>query len=272
MQGALPGEMDIVVVCNGCTDNTAEVTRRFGTSIRVIETAIANKALALNLGDQAAGSAFPRIYVDADVVIAFDALQSLAQRLAKGDVLAVSPTPYIDVSGCRRLIRWFFDIAALLPSAKEGIGGSGVYALSRAGRARFDRFPNVIADDAYIRILFRAEECETIATLHSRVFVPRRFGALIRTRSRIRYGHLELARLFPELWQNRQSNNKAVLKLFRQIYLWPRLFIYCSVMAIARVNANLAFRKNSRIWDRDETSRRISEGKVRPVPSARTGS
>jgi glycosyltransferase involved in cell wall biosynthesis len=261
--------MDIIVVCNGCTDNTAEIARRFGSLVRVVETVIANKAGALNLGDQAAGSTFPRLYVDADVVITYHAVQSIVERLAEGDALVVSPTPQIEISGCRWIVRWFFDIAALLPSAKEGIGGSGVYALSPVARSRFGRFPDVIADDAYIRVLFGDDECETLAMLHSRVFAPRELSALIRTRCRIRRGHLELSRLFPELWRTRQTNNKAVLKLFKQIRLWPKLFVYCSVTAITRVKANLAFRHNRRIWDRDETSRRVSAGSFRPTPGAR---
>jgi glycosyltransferase involved in cell wall biosynthesis len=44
--------MDVVVVCNGCTDNTAEIARRFGPTARVIESEVARKTHALNLGDQ----------------------------------------------------------------------------------------------------------------------------------------------------------------------------------------------------------------------------
>src|ERR1700739_295220 len=62
---ALPDELDVIVVCNGCTDDTATIARGFGTAARVIETAVGNKTHALNLGDQSARS-FPRIYVDAD--------------------------------------------------------------------------------------------------------------------------------------------------------------------------------------------------------------
>ncbi len=50
--GAAPGELDVIVVCNGCTDDTAAVARRFGPPVRVIETDIAGKSHALNLGDQ----------------------------------------------------------------------------------------------------------------------------------------------------------------------------------------------------------------------------
>src|SRR4051812_17623879 len=75
--------LDIVVVCNGCSDTTAEIARSFGPSVRVIETDVASKPHALNLGD-AAATFFPRIYADADVVIAPRAINALADRLARG--------------------------------------------------------------------------------------------------------------------------------------------------------------------------------------------
>jgi len=53
-RGALPDELDVVVVCNGCSDDTAAIARRFGELVRIIETALPNNAHALNLGDRAA--------------------------------------------------------------------------------------------------------------------------------------------------------------------------------------------------------------------------
>src|SRR3954454_6965386 len=85
-------DISVVVVCNGCTDETASNARRFGATVRVIESEIASKTHALNLGDHAS-STFPRIYVDADIVITLDAILALARRLDRGDVLAVAPTP-----------------------------------------------------------------------------------------------------------------------------------------------------------------------------------
>src|ERR1017187_9023596 len=78
--GANPGELDVIVVCNGCTDDTATIARGFGRPVRVIETKLGSKPHALNLGDQAAVT-FPRIYADADVVISINTIRGLANRL-----------------------------------------------------------------------------------------------------------------------------------------------------------------------------------------------
>ena len=53
INGADPGEMDIIVIANGCTDDTAEVAASFGAAVRVL-TLPACKQNALTAGDRAA--------------------------------------------------------------------------------------------------------------------------------------------------------------------------------------------------------------------------
>ena len=253
--GAKPGELDVIVVCNGCTDDTASLARSFGPPVRVIETDIASKAHALNLGDEAAHG-FPRIFADADVVISVDAVRRLAGRLERGDVLAVAPTPNFDLVGCSWPVRAFYDIRSRLPSAREGIGGSGVYALSEAGRRRFREFPMLIADDGYVRIQFQPEERETVHSASSTVFPPRTIKDLIATKTRAHYGSFELASLFPRPWKNRgENNNKSLIRLFKNPRLWLKLGIYCLVTIIARRRAQRRLRGGTMGWERDNTSR-----------------
>jgi glycosyltransferase involved in cell wall biosynthesis len=248
-------EIGVVVVCNGCTDDTANVARRFGPTVHVVELDIASKTLALNLGDQLSGG-FPRIYVDADVVITTDAIRVLARRLDQGDVLAVAPTADINLTGCSWLVRKYYGIRAQLPSSREGIGGSGVYALSEAGRKRFGQFPDVIADDTYVRLLFRPEERSTLASVRSTVFPPRRIDQLVKVRSRAFAGTVEIAARFPELRANRgATNNPALVRLFAIPRLWPGLLIYCSVNILARFRSALSVRAGRPSWQRDKTSR-----------------
>jgi glycosyltransferase involved in cell wall biosynthesis len=257
-QGALPGELDVIVVCNGCTDTTASIARSFGPPVRVIETDIASKAQALNLGDSAS-SAFPRIYVDADVLVGIDAIRKLSRRLEHGDVLVVAPTPIYDVRGCSILVRAFFKIRAYLPSAREGIGGSGVYALCEAGRTRFGRFPMITSDDGYVRIQFHHQQRETLLSASSTVFPPRTLKDLIAQKTRTHFGSFELQSLFPDLWRNRgESNNRSLISLFRRPQLWPSLAVYCFVMSVARHQARERLHNKSVVWERDETSRSLA--------------
>jgi glycosyltransferase involved in cell wall biosynthesis len=253
--GSQPNELDIIVVCNGCSDDTAQIARSVDPSVRVIETPLGNKTNALNLGDQLA-RAFPRIYSDADVVIALDAIRALAARLEKGDVLAVAPRPSFDFTGCSLVVRAFYDIKLRLPSQNEGIGGSGVYALSKIGRSRFGQFPNVAADDGYVRIQFKPDERETLALVSSIVFPPRRLKPLIAVRTRVYFGNLQLSRLFPGLFENRGDTNYVkLIKLIRFPFLWPKLLVYIYVNLIARRQARNLFRSNAFVWHKDATSR-----------------
>jgi glycosyltransferase involved in cell wall biosynthesis len=257
--GALPGELDVIVVCNGCTDETASVAGNFGPPVRVLETRLAGKTLALNLGDKAATS-FPRVYADADVHITIDAIRNLANRLETGDVLAVAPIANIDLKDCSWLVRAYYEIRSLLPSGHEGIGGSGVYALSEEGRSRFREFPKLTADDGYVRIQFKPEERETLTSFSSTVFAPRTVWDLITTKTRSQYGSLELASRFPDLWKNKGANNDtALVELFGHPRLWHKLSVYCLITIMAKRRARIRMRTGNTAWLRDETSRVAAE-------------
>ena len=248
------GELSVVIVCNGCTDDTAAIARNFGHRVRVIETEIPSKTNALNMGDQAS-SGFPRIYVDADIVLGIDAIRELAKRLGRGDVLAVAPTPDINLAGCSPAVKRYFDIRHLLPSSRHGIGGSGVYALSEAGRRRFDQFPEVIADDTFVRLQFRPEEREMLTSARSVVFPPRTISQLLAVRTRAYAGSLEIRRRFPEVQSNNGStNDRALLSLFKSPRLWLGLGIYCFVNLVARYRSHA--RSQPTVWHQDDTSRR----------------
>src|SRR5262249_13951049 len=138
-RGARTGELDIVVVCNGCTDDTAAAARRHVYPLRVIETDVASKPAALNLGD-AAARGFPRFYLDADVRVSIDALRATADLLARPGVLAAAPRLAVDVQGRPWPIRAYYRVWTQLPYCQDGMIGSGLYALNAEGRARFRAF------------------------------------------------------------------------------------------------------------------------------------
>lgn len=253
--GASQEELDIIVVCNGCTDDTAAIARTFGAPVRVLETTVSSKIHALNAGDRVA-LAFPRIYIDADVVVTLAGIRSLAARLQTGDVLAVAPTPLFEVADCSRPVRAFYDIRRRLPSFREGIGGSGVYALSERGRGRFAAFPDLVADDTFVRIHFEPKERETVHSVQSVVSAPRTIRNLIAIEARADFGTFELAYRYPELWSNKGDSNRATLvRLCRLPWLWLKLLVYCYVRATAKRQAKARLVSKNFVWERDETSR-----------------
>ncbi len=255
IRGAAPGELDVVVVCNGCKDDTARIARAFGPPVRVVETETGSKPNAINLGDKSVVG-FPRIYADADILLPIDSIRGLARELESSGLLAVAPTANVDLEGCSWAVRACYDIRFLLPSSREGIGGSGVYALSEKGRARFKEFPNLTADDGFVRIQFTRQERRTLGSVKSTVFAPRTIKDLVITKTRAQYGSFELAKRMPEEWQkNGESNDKALLSLFKYPWLWHKLLVYCIVTVFAKSRARKRLSAGSFSWQRDETSR-----------------
>ena len=64
----LGSSAEVVVVCNGCTDGTADRAREIAPRAQVVEITEASKTAALRRGDEIART-MPRLYLDADVVI-----------------------------------------------------------------------------------------------------------------------------------------------------------------------------------------------------------
>jgi len=193
LDGSLPGELEVVVVCNGCTDDTEGVARSFGPPVIVLVTTDASKSHALNLGDGAA-SGFPRFYLDADVELSIDSVRAVAAAFRPGEVLAAAPGLAMDVSNSSAAVRAYYRIWTRLPSVRTDLVGRGVYAVSAEGRQRFDAFPEVIADDHFIRTTFPPEARATVPSCSSRVRATSTFRALVRRNVRVHAGNRQVDR------------------------------------------------------------------------------
>ena len=254
---------EVIVAANGCSDGTAQASRSVSPTVTVLEIDTASKVAALNAAD-ARASAFPRVYVDADVEVSGETLAALARLFAEpGAPLVAAPRMLLDLRGASPLVRAYYRIWERTGFRREGHVGSGLYALSQEGRARFGVFPNVIADDRYIQQLFSLEER---ATLHDHSFVvrpPRSFRALIRRGSRIAAGNRQLIALglstrpTPEGAPLEQSGLRSLLpQLPTRPRLWIPFVVYCTAQAATRYLAERTLRTGTPVsWERDETSR-----------------
>lgn len=259
IEGIDSGELEIIVACNGCTDRTAEMARSIHPRIKVIETATASKVFALNLAD-ASASAFPRIYLDADIQISLASIRLLSNSL-RSDGWAASPSAVMNFENASWAVRAFYDVWLNLPYVREGLCGVGLYALSEAGRRRFEEFPAVINDDGYVRSLFSANERPVIPGAYSTVAAPRTLGGLIRIMTRSRLGIYELRERFPDQF-NAETRAKSYGGAFRPLLLqpmrWPALAIYLAVNLLTRVRARRQRASLKKyVWERDESARDI---------------
>lgn len=245
---ALPGEFDVIVVANGCSDHTAALVRRIRPEVRVIEQGIGNKTVALNAGlDVAREGAV--LMLDADVELTTAAARTLLATARAPGVDAAIGHMVPDFTGVSFLVRMFYA-AWLLHPYFDGGKFAAAYALSVAGRARLGRFPNVTADDEYLaRLLSTSRTCSTQACF--RVAPPRALAALLAVRTRSRRGTRALG---PAVGGGRRH----LLRLFRRPSLWIPALVYGAVTMIARVRARLL--SGSR-WERDLSSRAPSVGR-----------
>jgi glycosyltransferase involved in cell wall biosynthesis len=259
-RGAAPGELEVIVVCNGCKDATAARARAFGPPVRVIETDVPSKANALNLGD-ASATGFPRIYSDADVILTLESIRELACALEKDGILAVAPVAKnVFPPKTSWPVRAYYDFWMALPYVQEGMMAAGVYAVNREGRARFGDFPNVIADDGYFRLQYTGEERIEVPTAVSVVSAPAKFWDLILIKSRSRLGFYQLRDRFPQLF-TREAKSKnyggAFVAILKKPRLWPCAVPYIWVNVVSRHRAKKQFRKLAKeyVWERDNSSR-----------------
>ena len=170
------GEVEVIVVCNGRTDQTSSIVRSLSKDFICIETDKASKTNALNMGDELAHS-FPRFYLDADVVLQKETVLAVSSILENG-YLAAAPEVKINLHGSTVFVKAFYDTLFSLPYVRAGMIGAGVYALSRNGRERFTRFPEIIADDGFVRCLFTESERGLARGYYSIVNAPKNLSAL----------------------------------------------------------------------------------------------
>ncbi|HOB75139.1 MAG TPA: glycosyltransferase [Phycisphaerae bacterium] len=256
-QGAAPGEIEVIVVCNGCTDRTARIARGFGEPVKVIEIEVCSKVAALNAGDAVAGG-FPRFYIDADVVMDLESVRRMAAALERGEGLVAWPEPRTDLSRASWPVRAYYAVWRELPYNNHGGKvGAGAYALSREGRSRFGAFPDVINDDGFVRYRFEPAERITVPGACSIVEAPRTLASLVRVKTRVRVGQFQLRDRFPGSPVADRKSPKALLtSLLRRPRLWPCLPLYAGITLLVRSRARrLCARAQFHEWGRDESTR-----------------
>jgi glycosyltransferase involved in cell wall biosynthesis len=255
---AAAGEFDVTVVANGCTDDTAAVAAS-RPGVRVIDLATAGKPGALNAGD-AAAQGFPRVYLDADIVLSADGVRALAGAVGDRAPLAVVPRRQLDLTGRPLLVRAFFAINSRLPVYRDGLFGRGVITLSADARGRFDRFPDVVADDLFLDSLFVSAEKQQVDSVTARVATPLRTRDLIRRLIRVRAGNAALRAAGPRPDKPSGVRRAARLSWLRDVVLprpWlaPAAVCYVGLTVTASFLAKRRARTGQLHWGRDESTR-----------------
>ena len=254
-EGTDRDDLDVVVVCNGCTDRTAEMAREADPRARVIEIQRASKAEAVRVGN-ALTDVFPRIHLDADIELNGTAALRLVEPIMRDDVLATAPRRDVPRTGCSRWVRWYYDVWEALPHVEAGLFGRGVVVLSQEGQERVTALPRMMSDDLGMSDSFTGDERRVVPVAVAVVHPPRTVRDLLRRRIRIATGNVQAAQLGVRRPRSRTSVRILLGLAVSRPGLALRLPVFLGVHLLARWGARRALRSGDfTTWRRDESSR-----------------
>jgi hypothetical protein len=248
-----PNVFEVAVVCNGCTDRTADVARRIGLPVQVIELEQASKPMALRAADRVLRH-YPRLYLDADVVVSGRSVLATFDRLREGDVLAARPPIEYDTRHSTALVQRYYRARTHLPAVLGSLWGAGAYALSFEGRARFGEYPDVVAEDLFVDRLFRTDEIAIVDCEPVRVTVPRATADLMRITGRAYRGDDAAQPTCRADWGH-TTTQRTVRDLLRFASTTSDALdasVYAFIATASRVRA---LHHTTTVWERDDSSR-----------------
>jgi hypothetical protein len=255
--------------------------------VRVVEIPTPSKYQALRTGD-AHATGFPRVYVDADVVISAADVAVLAGAVSgTAGVLAAAPGRDLPLAGCAWPVRAYYRIWQRLPAVREGLFGRGVIALSEEGHARIAGLPPLMADDLAASLAFGPAERRVVERARVTVLPPRTWSDLVRRRIRAgtstaQLEHHQAATATasasatatatgpgegtggrppaPPSARTSAADLRGVVR--REPWLLPHLAVFLGVALVARRRTRRAVRQRDfGTWLRDESSRRGESGR-----------
>lgn len=253
-----PGVDNVIVACNGCTDDTAEIVQKKFPEVRCLELHEASKVQALNAAEREArelGMVFPVFYIDADTRLGRNAVGEITRAMESGSPLLAAPTPIIETSKSAWTVRQYYKTWTNLPYVKQGVIATCSYVISERGRARFDRFEDVVSDDGYVRCRFHAHEISNVPTAKIYIQAPRDVVSLIKIRTRARLGWLQLMKTKRCPCREPRRHARVILRrLFSKDLL--SVVVYTLITLISRIRARLQLRRlDDYLWERDRSWR-----------------
>lgn len=251
--GMQPGEFHIVVVANGCSDDTATRARAAAPGATVIETPRPGKAHALNIGRLAAPAGAILICLDADLEVTAEALRALVAPLRRGEALAACGRMDVLTDLSSPAVRAFYRGWRLNPYFDRGKFG-GLFALAPEGASRVFPLPPVTADDEFVRRSFQRGETAFVPDCVFTARAPRTLGSLVRVRRRSLRGARAISQMGKPSPDGASALGMASRVASRPAEL-PAFAVFVSITMAVRLALAVEGRRLGASWERDLTTR-----------------
>ncbi|NVJ96669.1 MAG: glycosyltransferase [Alphaproteobacteria bacterium] len=245
-------EFDLIVVCNGCMDDTAAVARAAAPSARVLVLEQASKTAALNAGIAAARTS-PVVFLDADIITDAAAVRQLVHRLNWSGADMAYGAARFETSQCSWAVAAFYRAWQQNPYFdKQKMGG--FFTVSRRGLDRLGCLPPVVNDDEYVRRRLLCNSVWVDAAPY-KIAAPRSLASLIKVRSRVYRGNQDLKKdqVLSPGGSRRDRAGQFLGRLLRSPLLWPGAAIFFLVAILAHIR-NALLRGQVR-WEQDKSNR-----------------
>ena len=197
-------DIEVIVVANGCTDDTVAIAEGLvgefsaaGIDLQVHDDPVAGKTAALNFGDQCArGDVL--FYCDADITMAPGTLRAMTSALQDPDIDLVSASQDYAMPQ-NRIVRGWANCYHASPYQRGDDVVHGLFGVTRAGRSRFGSFPETMADDRYLSLIFGRHERQRVDDAVIQIHYTESPAELIDQQARWTANNADIDRRFPEL-------------------------------------------------------------------------
>ena len=247
------GTIALIVIANGCNDDTAEVAFVTCPAAQILQTETAGKTNALNLGMERAHPGLPVVCLDADLELTAAAALALIVAIESGALAAVGQMR-VDSSLASGVVQAYQRAWARNPYFAKGKFG-GVFALAPAVTRALFPLPHVTGDDEFLRRSIDADHIAIVPECEFTAQSPRTLKSLFATRKRALRGARQVQRLG---LANPVSN--TALSMLQASLSQPRALLDLAVFAAIGLAVRLALsverHSKSTTWERDLTTRK----------------
>jgi len=251
--GMARGRFRIIVIANACTDDTAQAARVAAPDALVLETPVAGKCNALNLGIAHAEPGGPVVCLDADLDVSAADVLALIDPLLRGTALAACGRMQVDASLASGLVRAWVRAWRLNPYFAKGKFG-GLFALSPSGVDQVFPLPALTADDEWVRRAFAPDDVAFVPGCAFIARAPRTLTALVNTRRRSLRGARGVTAMGRTAPQGEGARMMLRASLFRP-RLWFAMAVYTVVTVWVRLLLASERAAKTHRWERDLTNR-----------------